>query len=188
MIELSFDDGGVTERIQALLTAGGNYRPPLNKFRAYMIGQTVNTFNALRTGGTYRGVTWPYFAHQYRRRDGTDVPAWGGVAYAKQRLTKGGKVAAKQPMVKGKKRPSGKRIKHGDALMQDTRTLMRSVTTGLDLSETSDVVTLWGTRLHYAEKQQKMRKFLFATNRDKDVFRQLVLDHLEGAWDGKPQS
>lgn len=194
MLELEVDDGGLNTNIRLMVNAGGDYRNPLNKWRAYMIGQTISTFNALRTGGTFRGVTWPYFSPQYRRKtDGVEVPAWGGVptigrnSWINQRARekRGETAKVREGKVKGKRRPSGKRIKHGDALLQDTRTLMRSVTTGLDISETSDVMIRWGSRLKYAEKQQRMRKFLFVTDRDKDVLEKLALDHLEGAWDGK---
>lgn len=47
---------------------------------AYMRKVTGETFRALKWGGTYRGVTWPYFKFQYiRKTDGRVVPAWGGV-------------------------------------------------------------------------------------------------------------
>lgn len=43
-------------------------RPIFQRFAQYMRVQTDNTFDRLRRGGSYRGVTWAYFAPQYMGR------------------------------------------------------------------------------------------------------------------------
>lgn len=141
----------------------------------YMRQVTGQTFAALRNGGTYRGVTWPYFAPQYTRKtDGVTVPAWGGVPHIGQyswisehkranQKARGEKVdrTNKNRLVKGRKRPSGKRIKEGDALMQDTGTMRRSVVTAWDIARIDDRRAEFGTGLRYAPQQQARRLFLF---------------------------
>lgn len=193
MIELQVDDGGLNTTIRALVNGSGNFRRPLSQWVAYMNGQTISTFNALRTGGTYRGVTWPYFKPQYTRKtDGVTVPAWGGVptigrnSWISQRARekRGEPAKVREGRVKGRKRPSGKRLKQGDALMQDTCTLLRSITSNPDIRETSDVMIKWGSRLHYAEKQQKLRRYFFATDRDKEILEKMILGHMMGGSNG----
>jgi len=71
------------------------------------------------TGGTVRGQVWEPMKPQYTRKDGTVVPAWGGVA----------KVRGKG-LVKGKKRgkrPSTSRVTQQSVIGQDKGTLRSSI-------------------------------------------------------------
>ena len=61
------------------------------------------------TSGDVKGVTWPALAPQYVRRDGTVVPVYGGVPYARGRGTVQGKLKSE-----GVARGSGSRYRSDD--------------------------------------------------------------------------
>lgn len=100
-------------------------RPVWKRFAQYMRVRTDNTFDRLRRGGSYRGVTWKYFAPQYL----------------------------------GQLRPSGARVRDGDAIMQDTMTLRSRAALVMRMTPRSLVLGPQGVR--YAAAQQAMRPFLF---------------------------
>lgn len=114
----------------------------------YMRVRTTLTFSRLRAGGTYRGVTWKPFAPQYTRKDGTVVPAWGGVAKVRGR-----------GMVKGRLRPSGKRVTSRSALMQDTMTLRTRA--ALVIRRNRFMMQLGPQGVRYAAHQNSLRRLLF---------------------------
>jgi hypothetical protein len=145
-IEVKVDDSGGRGVISVITTASGNFRRPLKQFQAYQNNVTINHFNALRLGGSHRGVYWPYFA----------------------------------PSSFGRKRPSGKVIRPGDAIVQDTRTYLRSLTMSPDVQELTPMSITWGSRLDYADDQHKLRPVMFYTQRDKEVAEELLLEHLIG--------
>ena len=135
-------------------TLGGDVRPVWREFAQYMRTVTDKTFRTLRHGGTYRGVTWAYFAPQYRRKtDGVLVPAAGGVP----KIHGGGNV-------KGRKRPSGARIKPGDSVMQDHNVLRPRA--ALVVRMTPKKLTLGPQGVLYAGFQHRLRPFLFFTPKD----------------------
>ena len=106
-------------------------------------------------GGTFRGVRWAPMQHQYKRADGTVVPAWGGV----KRVAAGFGLKRKGGTVKGKKRPSGKRVKQTSKMMMDTGAFFRDVCQKpLALTKTYLDV---GTSLAYGAIQDAMRKVVF---------------------------
>lgn len=158
----------------------------------YMRKVTGETFRTLRWGGTYRGVTWPYFKFQrIRKTDGKIIPAWGGVprldrekyagtkgarmsemgSWSTHTLGRPGRSATpykrgtrstlNEPLVRGRLRPSGKRLQDGDVLMQDTRTMHNSVVVNWGIARVTDRKAEFGTGLRYAAKQQAMRAYLF---------------------------
>jgi hypothetical protein len=50
------------------------------EIQAYMYAEIVEQFDAADSHGSFsRDVRWAGFANQYRRKDGTIIPAWGGV-------------------------------------------------------------------------------------------------------------
>lgn len=143
-------------------------RPALQRFAQYMRVQTDRTFQALRRGGDYRGVHWRYFAPQYTRKtDGVTVPAWGGVPKLRG-----------QGLVLGRKRPSGARVKQGDAVVQDTMTLRGRA--ALVMGLTRNRLTLGPQGVRYAAAQQAKRPFLFFNfPADRDALAGMIRQHLE---------
>ena len=125
----------------------------LSRFGTYMLGETGKTFRALRHGGTYRGVTWPPYADQYTRKtDGTVVPAHGGVKKLRGRGN-----------VKGRKRPSGRRITSSSNLLRDTGTLAAAAGTAWRFENKRHrlIMSTEGPAKTYAPKQARTRRFLF---------------------------
>ena len=134
-------------------------------FSRYMGVMTDNMFKKNARGGVWRGVTWLYFAPQYTRKDGTVIPAWGGV-----------KKVRGEGNVLGRKRPSGQRVGKGDSVVQDTGTLRNNATLGVvHITKTKMRI---GTNINYAAAQQKMRPFLFFTKRDAAYLNKLMSDYL----------
>lgn len=170
MQKLTFEvkDKNVREALGELSEKVDGLRQPFEMFAQYMRVTTDKTFDRLRKGGKFRGVTWRYFAPQYTRKtDGVTVPAWGGVPKLRGR----GKV-------KGRKRPSGARIANGDAVMQDTMT-MRS-RAALVIHMDKYMARLGPQGVNYAGYQNAMRPFLFFTKRDGGVFSKMLRDYVTG--------
>ena len=68
------------QRVRITADRAVDFRPVWNSVIPYLIGRTKALFAANAHGGTYRGVTWEWFADQYTRQtDGVTVPAEGGV-------------------------------------------------------------------------------------------------------------
>ena len=146
--ELEFVLGKLEESL------GGDVRPVFREFAQYMRTTTDNTFRALRHGGTYRGVTWDYFAPQYTRKtDGVTVPAWGGVPKVKG-----------SGNVKARIRPSGAPVSPGDSIVQDSGVLRSRA--ALVVQMKPNVLELGPQGVTYAKYQQAMRPFLFFTPKD----------------------
>ena len=104
-------------------------------------------FSRLKRGGKYRGATWRWFAIQYVRRDGTVIPAEGGI-----RKVRG------QGTVKGRKRHSGRRIKKDSSLMQDTAVMKNAV---LAQQRIRGRILVMDTPTDYAGFQHRLRPFQF---------------------------
>jgi len=158
-------EGDFTRLFTELESRGDGMTKVFRVFHRYMGVMTDNTFEKNRLGGTWRGVTWKYFAPQYTRKDGTVIPAWGGVA----------KVRGKGNVL-GRKRPSGARVKDGDSIVQDTGTLRNNATLGV--SHITKTKMRIGTNINYAAAQQKMRPFLFFTKKDAAYLNKLTSDYL----------
>ena len=173
--------GDFPDRFDELQKRGDGMQRVFRVFHRYMGVMTDNTFEKNRLGGTWRGVTWKYFAPQYTRKvrvggkslrvlevrvwGGEIVPAWGGVKNVRGK----GKVL-------GRLRPSGKRVKKGDSIVQDTGTLRNNATLGV-VHITKNKMRI-GTNINYAAAQQKMRPFLFFTKRDAAYLNKLTSDFL----------
>ena len=157
--------GDFPDRFDELQKRGDGMQRVFKVFHRYMGVMTDNTFEKNRLGGTWRGVTWKYFAPQYTRKDGTVIPAWGGVA----------KVRGKGKVL-GRKRPSGARVQKGDSVVQDTGTLRNNATLGV-VHITKNKMRI-GNNINYAAAQQKMRPFLFFTKKDAAYLNKLTSDFL----------
>ncbi|MAH47777.1 hypothetical protein CMI37_18290 [Candidatus Pacearchaeota archaeon] len=158
--------GDLKRRFEEIQERGDGMQKVLRVFHRYMGVMTDNTFEKNRLGGTWRGVKWKYFAPQYTRKDGTVIPAWGGVA----------KVRGKGKVL-GRLRASGtSRVSKGDSIMQDTSTLRNNATLGVvDITRSKIKI---GTNINYAAAQQKMRPFLFFTKKDLSYLNKLASDYL----------
>lgn len=56
---------GLKTLLKSMEQRGGDLSPVWRHFAVYMGHQTGQTFERLRLGGTYRGVTWKYFSKNY---------------------------------------------------------------------------------------------------------------------------
>ena len=146
--QITLDDEKVRRMLRGVNIRAKDVRRGWRVFQQYMRARTNQTFERLRHGGTFRGVHWDYFKPQYRRRDGTLVPAWGGV-----RKVKGG------GEVLGQKRPSGSRVRRGDSILQDTETLRGRA--ALVQRMTRNTLVLGPQGVRYAAPQHRRRPFLF---------------------------
>lgn len=120
--------------------------------RVFLMGRTGLMFRKNAHGGTNRGVTWKPFAPQYTRKDGTVIPAWGGV-----RKVRG------VGNVKPRKRPSGKPITQSSLLMQDVGKLRSQ---RLDISRLTPSIIKFGPTLSYAQEQHDLRPWSFFTPKE----------------------
>lgn len=93
-------------------------RPIWREFASWWKMQVDTAWNQVKaSGGTFRGMRWTGMKAQYTRKDGTVVPAWGGVPKVRGR----GKV-------KGRMRPSRTRVKQTSVMMADTGDMRRRLT------------------------------------------------------------
>ena len=146
--KLEIHDRELRKQLGRLDKASRNVQEPFRLFAQYMRVQTDEMFERNRSGGTHRGVTWAGPAPQYVRSDGTVVPAWGGIPYARGEGT-----------VKPRTRPSGQPFLEGDALMQDTNTMRARAALAFFLGKRQ--LKMGPQGVNYAAYQNAMRPFLF---------------------------
>lgn len=188
---LEIQDEAVRRALGDVQEAAEDARPAFREFAQYMRVQTDNTFEALRMGGTFRGVTWGYFKPQYTRKtDGVEVPAWGGVpnigqyGWIAQRHREKRKAEGldyqrtdKRRVVQGRKRPSGEILQYGDAMMQDLGNMRARA--ALVVSLRKGQVRMGPQGVKYAARQHSMRPFLFFyVPTDSDALTGIVVRHL----------
>jgi len=143
-----------------------NFKPVLKTFGVYMINRSKETFRALGKGGTFRGVNWPPFADQYQRKDGTIIPAQGGIPKIKGK-----------GLVKGRLRPSGKRVTASSQLLRDTGQLMASIGHGMKIDNKGLHIA---TAKNYGAAQQERRPFLFfELPRDIEALRGFAIERIK---------
>ncbi len=151
-----------TPIMKKVLAKSRDYRVPLKRFYVYLHGQTMQMFPKLgkRGSGTFREVKWRWFAAQYVRKDGLQIPAQG--------------IPGK---VKGRKRMSGKRVTDSSRIMQDTGILRGAALGNFRIGANYLIAR---TPVKYAKFQNKMRRFAFITDDDTDRLRELIIDYLTG--------
>ena len=186
----------------------GNHSVAFRRFENYMRTQMIEHFQELRIGGTNRGVTWSYFKTPVyvRKTDGVAVPPWGGVprlaanrayqgtagwrlsvlgSFSNRNRNSGSSIVrdrrstVKERTVRGRLRPSGKRLAEGDSILQDTRRLLTSLTSvsGMGaIRERGPLEMRFGTAVAYAEIHNRTRPFLFFTNNDRDALERMILE------------
>jgi len=138
----------------------GNLRPFFTNLYSYMLSRTLLTFRTLKKGGSFRGVTWKWFADQYTRKGGTRVPAEGGVAKMRG-----------EGIVKGRLRGGGKsdvdRVDAGSNLLRHRGILANAALNRVHKTRQTMVMN---TNVDYADRQQAMRPFqFFELPKDEDV-------------------
>lgn len=155
--------------VKSMLEKAKDFRQPLTNFYGYIIRRTDLTFKKLskKGSGTFRKVRWPWFADQYTRKDGTVVPAEGGVARAD------GKGTVKPRLRRHSKKP----ITANSRILIDRRRLHAAALSRKRISKT---VAVFKTPVEYADEQQKLRPFAFITQKDADTLRRMITKHLVG--------
>ncbi len=144
-------------------------RALLRRIHTYMIGRTAMMFRRLAHGGTFRGVTWDFYKPQYRRSDGVEVPAWGGVGKLRGSGT-----------VRGRRRPSGRRITPASNLLRDTGRLAAAAGASARYRRGGMSLEMVTGNVAYAAYQAKSRPFLFfEVPRDTRVFEEMAVEHME---------
>jgi hypothetical protein len=161
MINIKVEKNAAKLSISGMRGKVSNLRPVFISFQAYMQRRLTMMFSRLKRGGKYRGVTWRWFAIQYVRKDGTVVPAEGGI-----KKVRGGGV------VQGRKRQSGKRINKNSSLMQDVVTMKNAV---LSQQRIRARILVMDTPTDYAEYQHALRPFqFFEQPKDSDVLADML--------------
>ena len=164
MVRLTLDTSGFDAEQRKMLAAVKNPRPPLKAFAVEYAADVLKAWNAMSFGSLWNSAKnfrdaamWKPVAPQYVRKDGTRVPPWGGVARAQHGL-KGHTVKQKTGTVKGKKRPSQRRVKQGDIVGKDTQEMAREFTGPPSFTADGRTVIL-STNRPYAERQNRLRPF-----------------------------
>ena len=150
-----------------MLAKSKSFRQPLTDFYGWMIRRTQLTFSKLgkRNNTTpFREMVWKWFAIQYTRKDGTIVPAEGGVAKA-----------SGKGLVKGRLRHSGTRVSPRSMMMQDRRTMAQAALARLRVGTDYLIAQ---TPVEYAKYQQANRPFAFLVQEDVEYLRQQIIKHL----------
>jgi len=144
-------------------------RRPFRQFHIYMMSVASRQFSRSRRGGTDRKQNWNYFSPLYVRRDGTVVPAHGGI----QRVRGKGNVL-------GRKRHSGKRVSQNSSIMRDSSRMANAALTDMKIRALPGAFQMEiNTPVRYARHQNAARRFQFFEE-PKDVrrLRRYVVDSL----------
>lgn len=167
----------VTVTLDKAVAGLSNIKPVFQRFHQEMITRIDNTFEVAGAPGSVerggfdfiRGIEWEPLAPQRTNKSGKTVPVWGGTVIAG--------TGGKQKTL-GKLRPSGKRIKRGDAINQDTgRYRQRAATGYVAITNTS---LTFGPNLNYASALEAIRPLLFITESDRELFEKLLTEHIFG--------
>jgi hypothetical protein len=169
MIRIKVDDSQVKLTLKDTKGRLRDMRPVFTNFHVYMMRRVQLMFERLKSGGTsFRGVGWMWFARQYTRKDGTIVPAEGGVPKVRG-----------NGLVKGRKRHSGKRVTRSSNLMRDTGRLSSAALAFMRMSKSKIEMD---TKVNYAGYQHRMRAYqFFEEPKDIDVLRDMAIRRLGNA-------
>jgi hypothetical protein len=155
--------------LQARSRTMSNPVPFYVNFHAYMVSRILSMFRRLKRGGSYRGETWRWFAPQYRRKDGTIIPAEGGVPYASGK----GRVKGR---LRGGGRSDADRVTASSSLMRHHGTMANSVLSRVKMRRS---VMVMDTPVKYAAYQHGIRPFqFFETPADTKMASRLYLKYL----------
>lgn len=163
-LSIEIEDEGLRQRFKLIADRSKHPVGLYTRIHAHQRAESGLMFRQLRRGGSRRGVHWSWFSPQYTRRDGTVVPAQGGIA----------KVRGKG-MVKGRRRPSRQRVTATSSLMRDRGILANAVATVRRIR--SDRVEI-ATPVTWALWQQAMRPFSFFTRDDLQLYKGWAAEEL----------
>jgi len=200
VIKLEVKTAPVKRMTRDVSRRAANPRPAFRSFHTYMRQQTDFTFRIVGNGGKFRGVKWDGFADQYTRKGGHDgtgdkstVPAEGGIPRVNRRRTQTGASAGRLRRggkVKGRLRPSGKRVTAKSKLLRDAGVLsaqagqLHKIIIGSGKSTLLMFVDVdYGKRLQQGDAAAGLppRPFLFFQRRvDDRVFREMLLNYILG--------
>jgi hypothetical protein len=163
--ELRVDDKRLRKDLRKIIAEASDGRKPLNALFTRFARVVRRQWAAVKaTGGTFRGKRWPPFAPQYKRKDGTVVPAWGGVPKVRGR-----------GLVKGRRRPSGKRVTKDSVQLQDTGTMRDSALSRPAILNREKLrIAVSGPANRYAEHVSRKRDWLRWTKDDERFFQKAV--------------
>ena len=167
LIELDVRSKAIVERIKIMAARIERPQALYNRIRHDQQAKTAMMFRRLAHGGIYRGIRWPWFAPQYRRKtDGVLVPAEGGVP----RLDGKG-------VVLGRLRGSGARVDSRSNLLRDTGHLRAAAATVARVhnhGKTLEIIT----PVKYAAIQQARRPFTFFTRADVERYNKWAAEYI----------
>ena len=145
-------------------------RPLMSRVHTYLRSRTAQTARSLAHGGTFRGVTWPAYKPQYRRKtDGALVPAWGGTP----------KVHG-SGAVQGRRRGSGRRITTASNMLVDTGRLLNAAQGAARYRAGGSILEMSVARVPYAKYVLGDRPLLFFdVPRDLRAMEAMTLKYLE---------
>lgn len=170
------DKGNVKLLLTEIVKTFGNLEPTLKQWHTEMIPRVDRTFDLAGGAGSgmvggydpFREIRWAPFSPQYTRKGGDVIPAWGGVPQKRN----------PNKEVKGRLRPSGKRIDESSRLNQDTgRFRQRAITGFVKIDETSIV---YGPNLNYAEYLEELRPTISIVEDDAELFEDILLHNALG--------
>lgn len=183
--EIIMDDAAVKRRMARVRDNADRPTKLFLRIQTHQQSVSAEMFRKLKSGGSHRGVFWPWFKDQYTRKtDGVTVPAEGGVAnigqysYVQERRRENQKAAglkvdrtSKRRKVQGKRRPSGKRVTKASNLMRDMGRMAAAVSSSRRLTNGGNTVELV-TPVSYAARQNDMRPFAFFIEGDARLYLQ----------------
>ena len=161
--------GGILKSAEALKVKTDEKRIQILKnFGRYMKKTTDKTIEKLAHGGTYRGITWDKFEIQYKRDDGTEIPAWGGVKQVKGR--KNVKPQRRGPFKTHVVKPDSKLLQSRGKLK--THAAAHHI---IDSDGRTMRINSGGKGSKYFARQQSIRPYITLTGEDLAEFRRHVL-------------
>lgn len=171
MITLTVDDRELRRELNRLGSRAADGTKPLRQLDAAVKADMGRSWtnNGRATGGTVRNADWKPFNPQYTRKDGTEVPAWGGVPKVNGRGN-----------VKGKKRPSGKRVTLQSVIGQDTGRYRRALLASRANIIGRNTLIIGGESLPvYADRQNELRPIVRWIPRDQDTYIRIARAYLD---------
>jgi len=158
--------------VSDMMAKSTDFRQPLTDFYGWMTRRTNLTFTKLGKRGNstpFREMLWSWFAPQYTRKNGTVVPAEGGIA----KLRGSGVVKGRLRHTEGAKRNN--RVTSQSMMMRNTRRMEQAT---LSRFRVGNNYLIAQTPIKHAKYQQAMRPFAFMTNEDVEFLRKQILKHL----------
>lgn len=148
---------------------------PLKRVDLYKKTRMGREWNKVKasSGGVVMGETWDPMRPQYTRKDGTEVPAWGGIAKVRGKGT-----------VKAKMRPSGQRVTPTSIIGKDTGGLTASIMsvpprilrrTVLEIGHQAVNALRYGKRIMGYDNRNPLR---WELPRDTDAMRKIAVAYM----------